>query len=292
MAKPDKLKSLDPKLSKQIQEVADKNGATILSFVAPQAVRTSPVTFAYASIDDSEIFRLEEFINQALEKKATEYLHFVIHTPGGSLFASYKIANVLRSKFSKISAFIPYEAASGGTILCCAANDIYIGELGNLTSIDPQIQHKNQRVSCNAFLRAVESIEEQYGEKRPAEVPTPWQQMTEKLDPVIYDEMNTSLFTTVICASKLLTKSGYEDSEAFEIAYNLTRNIYLHEFPLFSDDAKEMGFKLCSDPTMMNLYAQLVSSRLNENSPRHAIDTFFPRTTTGEQSKAITREKP
>ena len=290
MAKPDKLKSLDPNLLKELQGIANKNSATIISFVAPQAVRTSPATVASASIEESEIYRLEDFVRQASEKKAVEYLHFIIHTPGGALFAAYKIANFLRSKFTKISAFVPYEAARGGTILCCAANDICLGELGNLTSIDPQVRYKNvQRLSCNAFLRAVDHIEKQYGERSPNEVPSPWQQMTEKLDPVIYDEMNTSLFTTAICASNLLEKSDYEPDSAIRIAMRLARNFYSHDFPFFSEDVAEMGLKLRSDPETMNIYARLVTSRLNENYPRHAIDTFFPERppeTSNEESRS------
>ena len=277
MAKLEKLKVLDSDLSSKLQEIANRSRATIISFVAPQGVRTSPVTVSSASIEESEIYRLEEIVNASSEKNATECLHFIIHTPGGDLFASYKIANFLRSKYSKISAFVPYEAASGGTILCCAANEVYIGELGNLTSIDPQVRYKNiGRVSCHAIVRTVDSIEEQYGEKSPDEVPTPWQQMTEKLDPVIYDEMNTLLFTTQVCSVRLLEQSGYPTDKARIIAARLTRNYYTHDFPIFAKNAEEMGFNLKTDPDTINVYGRLVSSRLNENYPRHAIDPFFP----------------
>jgi len=277
MAKSDTLKPLPSELSSTIQGIANKNNATIISFVAPLGVRTSPVTITSASIEESEIYRLEENVNKASEENATNCLHFIIHTPGGELFTSYKIANFLRSKFTKISAFVPYEAASGGTILCCAADEVYIGELGNLTSIDPQIRYKNiGRVSCHAFLRAVDSIEEQYGEKSPDEVSTPWQQMTEKLDPIIYDEMSTLLFTTHICAVRLLEKSGYSRKDAQRLASSLTRNYYTHDFPLFAQDAEQMGFRLKTDPDTMSVYGRLVSSRLQENHPRHSIDAFFP----------------
>lgn len=74
MAKPDKLKPLDPDLSSKIQEIANKNNATIISFVAPQGVRTSPVTITSASIEESEIYRLEENVNKAFEKKVTKCL--------------------------------------------------------------------------------------------------------------------------------------------------------------------------------------------------------------------------
>jgi len=277
MATPSTLKLLNPNLSAAVQRIANTHRATVISFVAPQGVRTSPVTFTSAIIEESEIYRLEQIVKKASEKNATNCLHFVIHTPGGEMFAAYKIAAFLRSKFTKISAFVPYEAASGGTIFCCAADELYMGELGNLTSIDPQTRYKeHSRVSCYAIVRAVDAIEQLYGEMSPDELPSPWQQMAEKIDPVIHDHMNTTNFTAMVSASRLLQKSGYTKDNAWKIANSLGRNYYAHEFPLFAADAKEIGFTLKTDNDTMNVYAQLVSARLQEKFPRHAIDDFFP----------------
>ena len=277
MAKPNPLKAIDPEIRQGVQAIANANNTTIISFVAPQGVRTSPVTFTSASIEDSELYPLEEVVKKAAEKNATSCLHFIIHTPGGELYAAYKIATFLRSKFTKICAFVPYEAASGGTVLCCAADELYIGDLGNLTFIDPQIRYKDQRISSYTVVRAVHSLEQQYGEMSPDEIPSPWQQMAEKLDPIIYDEMNTVNFTAMVSASRLLQKSGYTAGEAWEISSSsLARNFYTHEFPLFAKDAEAMGFRVKTDNAIISVYARLVSSRLQEKSPRHAIDFFFP----------------
>jgi len=192
------------------------------------------------------------------------------------MFAAYKIGNFLRSKFTKISAFVPYEAASGGTVLCCAADELYIGELGNLTSFDPQTRYQGHRVSSYAFVRVVDSIGEEYGEFRPEELPIPWRQMADKIDPVIYDEMNTLNFTAMICGKRLLEKSGYSKDKAMIMASRLVRNYYTHEFPLFAKEAEEIGFNLKTDNDTMNAYGRLVSFRLKEKYPRHAIDAFFP----------------
>ena len=276
MAQRTTLKPLDDGLRTELQAIADKKSTTIISFVAPQGVRTSPVTFASASIEDAEMYRLEEIIKQATDKQATESLHFVVHTPGGEMFASYKIASFLRSRFTHISAFVPYEAASGGTILCCAANELHIGELGNLTPIDPQIRYHGHHVSCYAFLRVVDSIQGEYGEMSPEELPSPWRQMAEKLEPVIYDEMSTLVFTSVICAKRLLEKSGYPKEVAMKVANFLTRNYYSHAFPVFAKEAEEIGFIVKPNDDDMKIYGKLVSCRLQQEFSRHAIDAFFP----------------
>src|SRR5262245_25980289 len=124
---------LKPELTAKLQEIADSNNVAVIGFIAPQdAVRLSPVTFVSAAIEERDMYRLEEIVAEikALES-APDTLHLIIQTPGGELFTSYKIAQFLRSSFKIIKAFVPYQAASGGTLICCAANEIYLGDLGN-----------------------------------------------------------------------------------------------------------------------------------------------------------------
>ncbi len=289
MAKSRQTKSIPDELKSKLQKIADEKKITVISFVAPHGVRISPIAFASASIEESEIYRLEKIIEEATAKKATNSLHLVIHTPGGEMHASYKIANFLREKFKNITAWIPYEAASGGTILCCAANQIHISDFGNITSFDPQVRYKNTRVAANAFIRSVDFIKEEYGEMTPQEIPSPWQQMAEKLDPVIYDEMNTALFTSIICAYRLLKKSGYSADKAIGIASGLGRNVYTHEFPIFAKEAKDIGFEIKDDEKdIMRVYQELVAFRLDNESSKHIIDSFYPQmqlSNTGKKTK-------
>lgn len=273
------LKTLPQELSDRLQNLADSERAAIISFVAPQdAVRISPVTFVSAEIEEKEMYRLEEMVEKIVSEKGVfPKLHLIIQTPGGGLQASYKIARFLRSKFTNIKAFVPYQAVSGGTILCCAANELYIGELGNLTPIDLQILYKNIWTSAYSFIRAVDSIKQNYGERSPGEVPTPWQQMAAKLDPIVYDEMNALVFTTMIYADNLLEQSGYSMQDAIGLAANLTKTIYTHDYPIFSKEAREMGFHVKTNNATMKTYRELVSVRLKEKIPNHCIEHFVPR---------------
>jgi len=268
--------TINEELSAKLKKLANEKNVTIISFVAPQeAVRTSPATVSSASIEEKEIYRLEKIVEEATADKKDHSLHLIIQTPGGGLHASYKIANYLRSKFKKISVFVPYEAASGGSLLCCAADELYISELGNLTPIDPQIRYKNTWVSAHSIIRSVNSIVDDYGKMSPEEVSTPWQQMIEKLDPVIYDEMNTLLLTTKVYINRLLKKSGYESEKAIQIAIRLTNTLYSHGYQIMTEQAKEMGFNIKVDDDTMRIYRELVSFRLNTKSTNHCIDYFF-----------------
>lgn len=276
--KSDELTVLDDELKAKIQKISNTEKATVISFVAPQeAVRISPVSFTSAAIEEKEMYRLESIVNDSRSKQGTsDVLHFVIQTPGGELHTSYKIAYFLRNKFKIIKAFVPYQAASGGTILCCAANYLYIGELGNITPIDPQVRYKGNWVSARSFERATDTLKKLFGEMSPDEVPPPWPQMIDKLDPIIHDQMDRLVFNTYVYACRLLRKSGYDDEKVADIAYKIAVTDYTHSHAILVDEARRIGFNIVEDNDTMKVYSELVSSRLKERSSTHCIDAFYP----------------
>lgn len=264
---------LDDKIKSKLEKIAEEKKIAIIGFVAPEEpVRTSPSTITRATIEENEMHRLQKAVNIL---KGFEKLHLIIHTPGGELHTSYKIARFLRYSFPQISAFVPYEAASGGTLFCCAANELYLGELGNITPIDPQFRYKNVWISTYSFIRLVERIKEDFGEMNPGEVPTPWQQMIDKIDPIVYDEMNSLGLTTFVYASYLLKESGYSNENAYSIARRLTRSLYNHNYQIMKNEAKDdYGFNVQTDEEIMKIYSELVDKRLKEKYPHHCIDHF------------------
>lgn len=265
-------------LGAQIQEIANKKSVAIIGFVAPQqAIRISPISFASAAIDESAMYQLEDVVRKIKSvPNPPTTLHLIVQTPGGELFTSYKIAYYLRKSFTNIQAYVPYQAASGGTILCCSANQIYLGELGNLTAIDPQVRYKDTRVSAYAFERSVDTLYNLFGKKMPAEVPTPYQQMAEKVDPVVFDEMQTVVFNTYRYAYELLSKSGYEQEKAKAVALKLSRPDVSHGHPILIDEAKEIGLNVLDQDDNLAIYGNYVSQRLTEQSANHIIEHFIP----------------
>jgi hypothetical protein len=269
---------LSAELKAEVQQIADTKGVNIITFVAPQdAIRVSPVELAQAQINEKEMLKLEQVVKEAKEKNSTnQKLHLILHTPGGELFTSYKIAYFLRQKFTDISVFVPYEAASGGTLLCCAANTVYLGDLGNLTPIDPQLKYSGARVSAYAFERAVESIKEEFEHLSPDEVPTPYQQIISKFDPVVLDEMKVIVRTTMSYADKLLEKSGYPEDKAWLLAWKLTKTYRSHPHVITKDDAKEIGFNIKEDENTMKVYNKVVTECLKAKIASHVILPFYP----------------
>ena len=67
-------------------------------------------------------------------------LDLVLHTPGGGIFATIAIVEYLRDKFGPdIRVFVPQTAMSAGTVIACAAKEIYMGKHSCIGPIDPQL---------------------------------------------------------------------------------------------------------------------------------------------------------
>ena len=125
----------------------------------------------------------------------------------------------------------------------------------------------------------------------PQEIPSPWQQMAEKLDPVIYDEMSTAVVTSIIYGYRLLKKSGYNPEKAMSIASSLGRNAYIHEFPIFSKEATDLGFDVgIYDKETMKTYQELVAFRIGNEYPKHIIDSYYPEVVKKNENKNIRKK--
>ena len=275
------LKILEKDLIESLQKAANDNNALVLSFIAPDdVIKVSPASISYATIEPRDMYALEKTIESLKAKgELPKKLHLVIQTPGGALSTSFKIAKYLRENFEDIHAFVPYEAASGGTLMCLAANSITMGDLGNLTPIDPQVQYMNQRVSAYRMIEAVDDFERRFEKTRPHDIPSPWQQMGEKFDAVLYSEMNTVVFESLSYGARLLEKSGYEKNEAKKIAIRLARTPYTHGHCIDAEEAAEIGLRISKekeDGRLLVIYKKWVSQRLGEKVDIHIIEHFSP----------------
>lgn len=280
------MKTPDEEITKQLQSIADSEQTLILSFVAPdRAVKVSPVGIAYASIDIDDLYEIENVIEELEDAgKLPKKLHLVIQTPGGLVSVSTKLANYLRKTFDDIQAFIPYEASSGGTVLCLAANRITLGKLANLTPIDPQLPYEGIRVSAASFQRAVNTFEERFGKKRPGEIPPPYQEMCDKIDPVILTEMNKIWQDTASVALSLLEqsykpKTKEDKDKVMETAFTLTFSPSPHGHMIDADEAQTMGLQVDSSKEseiLLKTYKKWVKSMLGVEQATHVIRHFCP----------------
>ena len=77
---------------------------------------------------------------QAISDIEPERLDVLVHSPGGSPTATESIVRLLRSRFTSIRVLVPHTAKSAATMLALAADEILLGDAGELGPIDPQLR--------------------------------------------------------------------------------------------------------------------------------------------------------
>ena len=212
----------------RIQKLADKERCALFAFVAPYTgVRVTPVAEAYASIGVHEEFGIESFIDRCDAAKVRK-LHLLVNSPGGGVVSSYKVAKALGAHFNEIRVFVPHLAASGGTLIALTGTEIVMGLMSHLTPLDLQVNYKGTPISSNTFLRCFQRFMEAYGKLQPEEAPYPLRWMTEKLDPLIMEDMNGATQTCLDYIETVLKRAGYEDSDASSKAMYLVTGFTDH----------------------------------------------------------------
>ena len=77
-------------------------------------------------------------IDLCRKRDRRENLLLLLITSGGDAHAAYRIGRCFQDKYNKITAFIPGWCKSGGTLVAVAANELIIGDFGELGPIDVQ----------------------------------------------------------------------------------------------------------------------------------------------------------
>ena len=114
-----------PKATKALRALANKYGRSI----------KADILMYNGSIDRGIAYHV---ISLCRKRNRRENLFFILVTPGGDANAAYRIGRCLQDKYNKLTIFVPGWCKSAGTLLAVAANELVIGDFGELGPIDVQ----------------------------------------------------------------------------------------------------------------------------------------------------------
>jgi ClpP class serine protease len=152
-------------------------------------------------------------------------IDLVLHTPGGYVIAAEQITEALAEHGGTVTAFVPYYALSGGTLIALAADEIVMDERAVLGRIDPQLLYFPAQ-SVKKAIRAK-------GEEKATEPGLVLGDMAQKALRQVQDFM-----------WQILTKKGYSEPVAEVIAGELISDQFLHDAPIFCTEATKWGLRV------------------------------------------------
>lgn len=170
-------------------------------------------------------------------------LDIVLHTPGGLVLASMQIARAIHRHPSKVTAFVPHCAMSGGTLIALAAKEIVMSEYAVLGPVDPQLG----QYPAASIIKAV-------AKKPIAEID---EQML-----ILADQGEKAISQLRESVTELLSDKIPKD-KVDELARLLSEGTWTHDHPITFERAKAFGLPVRSDMpreflALMSLYPQPV----------------------------------
>lgn len=190
----------------------------------------------YIDIEDSE-----EVIRAINLTDDDVPIDIILHTPGGLVLATERIACALKRHKAKVTVFIPHYAMSGGTLLALTADEIVMDKSAVLGSVDPQIG----QYPASSILKVLENKDKN------------------DIDDETYimaDIARKAMSQVKACVKDILD-DRMDSEKAEQIADILTRGEWTHDYPITADEAKKLGLNISTDMPQgiyqyMNLFPQ------------------------------------
>lgn len=223
-------------------------GEVFVGFIAPYVgVRVSPSKYISASIGLSEEFGTETVIDKLREilgkedpEKKLSKLHLLINSPGGFVHSSFKVAKALRSTFDKITVYVVHIAASGGTLISLAGNEIVMGTMSQLSPLDPSSNGE----SALSISRGFTTVTEFLSTIQDADIPYSYKSIANKFTAESIDSAQAALELMKQYADQILEKSGYDSSTSNNISNKLVEGCLDHSEVIDFEAAKRIGLKV------------------------------------------------
>ena len=203
-----------------------------------------------ASIASDVIVEFIKHIN--LIPNEIEEIDLLIISNGGDPITAWRIMNILRERFKKISVLIPFVAYSAATLLALGADEIIMHPYSNLGPVDPQITApRSTSGSSNALHFGSEDIRN-YIEfiEHDFEI-TDSKYGVQALDnllkeigvlPIGIAKRSNQLLVTL--GEKMLSMHMQDKQKIYSIAKTLNSSYFHHGYAVSRKEAKELGLSI------------------------------------------------
>lgn len=180
-------------------------------------------------------------------------IDLVLYSSGGLTIAGYALVNLIREFCENFNVVIPFKALSTATIIALGANEILMTPMGQLSPIDPSVEHPLGPIvqipgqarggiapvnveDVNAFIdlaRKEVELKEEESMKRVFEL------LAEKIHPLVLGAVHRSREQIGFLASNLMKYHCSDEKQIESIVSVLTRERFSHSYIISRREAKE-----------------------------------------------------
>jgi hypothetical protein len=198
------------------------------------------------SVCHDDVLALFELLENIGRQKT---IYLFIKSSGGNGQASLRLVNLLRQYCEEVVAVVPLECASAATMITLGANEILMGPMAYLTSVDTSLTHSlspidrdNDRVSVSLdeLNRAVKLWQAQKSDTNE----NPYQQLFQHVHPLVIGAVDRAESLSIMLCKELLAYHIKDESVAEQIAATLNSKYPSHGYPILFEEAQRIGLKV------------------------------------------------
>lgn len=253
--------------SKIIKEIQNLRGSKVVTYMTSDR-RTFPPGFPLPALNTVLATEAQVFVYDQLRSVGrTDNLDLFLYTRGGQTDSVWPLVSIFREyKHQQFVVLVPFRAHSAGTLICLGADKIVMGEIAELSPIDPTTQNEfNPLKESDSRARKPISVEDVTSYIELAKDPTKvglqdsnhileiFKRLSEEVHPIALGNVNRAHAQIRILADKLLRLhwTAEEDKARIgEVVDQLTKKLYSHSHALNRDEAKQiLGDGMVMDAT-------------------------------------------
>lgn len=193
---------------------------------------------------------IREFINQINKiPRETKSIDLLLVSNGGDPITSWRIVNILRSRFKKICVLVPYVAYSAATLLALGADEIIMHPYSNLGPVDPQIivtrPNKGQMHFGSEDIRNyIEFVKNDFGIKDQEYLVNALNTLCNEVGTLPIGSAKRSNQLSISLGEKMLAMHMTDCAKAHAIATALNSSYYHHGYAVGRKEAKDIGLNV------------------------------------------------
>ncbi|MCC6985262.1 MAG: ATP-dependent Clp protease proteolytic subunit, partial [Anaerolineales bacterium] len=232
------------KTQKIIKDLTAKLGGTLVTYF------NNP----RGAVCHDDVLALFELLEKIGRQKT---IYLFIKSSGGNGQASLRIVNLLRQYCDEIVAVIPLECASAATMITLGANEIHMGPMAYLTSVDTSLTHSlspidrdNDRVSVS--LDELNRVVRLWQAQKADSNENPYQQLFQHVHPLVIGAVDRAESLSIMLCKELLAYHIKDEAVAERIASTLNSKYPSHGYPILFEEAKRIGLRVNHLPPEIN----------------------------------------
>ncbi len=192
---------------------------------------------------------------EKIGRQDTVYLF--IKSDGGNGQASLRLVNLLRQYCSHLVALVPLECASAATMIALGADEILMGPMAFLTSVDTSLTHElspldrdNERVavSLDELTRVISLWRAEQTDSRE----NPYKTLYQHVHPLVIGAIDRAESLSIMLCRELLSYHIQDEALTEQIARTLNSKYPSHSYPVLFEEAQAIGLKVAHMPAEIN----------------------------------------